>query len=129
MSGFSAPWVTPVKTEEKPAVENTSGLEAVGRAVLVKPYEVEAKAGGVIALPDSVRGTMSIVEQRAVVIHLGASCWHDEPSPRAKIGDHVLLTRYAGFIAGPGMTADGQEYRFVTDRDIFGKITRGDENG
>ena len=99
---------------------NRSGLEPLGVAVLIRPYEPERK-GAQIVLPDSVQGRMSMVDNRAVVVAVGASAWHDEPCPRAAIGDKVLVTKFAGFMAkGP---KDGEVYRLVNDRDIFCKIT------
>ena len=89
-------------------------------AVLVKLYEPERR-GAQIVLPDSVQGRLSMVDNRAVVVAVGASAWHDEPTPRAVVGDRVLVTKFAGFIAkGP---ADGETYRLVNDRDIFCAIT------
>lgn len=77
-------------------------------------------------LPDSVQGRMSMVDNRAVVVAIGPSAWHDEPAPRAKVGDKVLVTKFAGFMAkGP---ADGQLYRLVNDRDIFCAITHEGED-
>lgn len=109
---------------EEKAFPNTSGLEPVGRAVLVQPYEPELKTD-LIKLPDQVRNSMSMVEQRAVVIAVGESAWHDEPAPRAKPGDHVLIVRYAGFRASEDVTADGQEYRLIKDVEIFCRIQKG----
>lgn len=101
-------------------MENTSGLDPRGVAVLIRTYEPERK-GGQIVLPDSVQGRMSMVDNRAVVVAVGPSAWHDEPSPRAAVGDRVLVTKFAGFMAkGP---KDGQMYRLVNDRDIFCAIT------
>jgi len=122
-------------------MENPSGLTPVGVAVLIKLYEPERK-GAMIALPDNVQGRMSMVDSRATVIAVGPCAWHDEgvwepflwifrrwrQIPRAKVGDKVLVTKFAGFIAGEQVTADGQQYRLVNDRDIFCKIT-GDRNG
>jgi co-chaperonin GroES (HSP10) len=80
-----------------------------------------------IALPESVQGRMSMVDNRAIVVAVGENAWHDEPSPRAKVGDKVLVTKFAGFMAkGP---ADGEMYRLVNDRDIFCAITHeGDDH-
>lgn len=101
-------------------MENTSGLDPRGVAVLIRTYEPERK-GGQIVLPDSVQGRMSMVDNRAVVVAVGPSAWHDEPAPRAAVGDRVLVTKFAGFMAkGP---KDGQMYRLVNDRDIFCAIT------
>lgn len=99
-------------------MENTSGLKPLGVAVLIKAYEPERK-GGLIELPDAIAGRMSMIDQRATVIAIGPSAWHDEPCPRAAVGDKVLVTKFAGFMAGSGITADGAQYRIVNDRDIF----------
>lgn len=107
-------------------MENLSGLKPLGVAVLIKPYEPERK-GAQIVLPPDVQGRLSMVDNRAVVVDVGPSAWHDEPVPRAKIGDRVLVTKFAGFMAKGD---DDQVYRLVNDRDIFcalvGKET---ENG
>lgn len=98
---------------------NESGLKPLGRAVLIKPYEPELKSG-LIVIPDSAVAGMRMVEQRAIVVELGPGCWQDEPEPRAKVGDKVLVARYSGFMAQG--TKDGQQYRFVNDNDIFAAI-------
>ena len=98
---------------------NNSGLEAVGRAVLIRPYEIEVRS--TIAIPDHVRKSQQVAEQRAVVIQIGPEAWKDEMEPRAAIGDHVMVTKYAGFQAtGP---KDGEAYRLINDRDIFCRIS------
>ena len=108
-------------------MENLSGLDPRGVAVLIKMYEPERK-GAMIAIPDSVQGRMAMVDNRAVVVAVGPSAWHDEPQARAKPGEKVLVTKFAGFMAkGP---KDGEMYRLVNDRDIFCAITdEGDSNG
>lgn len=118
-------------------MENLSGLDPRGVAVLIKPYEPERK-GGLIAIPDNVAGRMSMVDQRAIVVAIGDLAWKDEgywkpvlfgffrrwiQKPRAKVGDRVLVTKFAGFMAGEGITQDGQQYRLVNDRDVFTVIT------
>lgn len=100
-------------------MNNKSGLKPLGRAVLLEPYEPE-KVSSIIELPASVQEQKMMVEQRAVVIEVGANCWCDEPSPRAKVGDKVLVSRFAGHLATG--TRDGKQYRFVNDRDIFAAI-------
>ena len=99
---------------------NNSGLKPLGVAVLIKPYEPDRK-GALIEIPETVREKTAMVETRAIVVDIGPAAWHDEPQPRAKVGDRVLVTKFAGFQAlGP---EDGQIYRIVNDRDIFCAIT------
>lgn len=100
-------------------MKNESGLKPLGRAVLIEPYTPERKES-IIVLPDAVQSQHQMVDQRAVVIEVGPNCWCDEPVPRAKPGDKVLVARFAGFMAQG--TSDGKQYRFVNDRDIFAAI-------
>ena len=101
-------------------MKNSSGLKPLGRAVLVEMYEPERKQS-MIAIPEMVKDRTDMVNQRAVVIDIGASAWSDEAGPRAQPGDKVLVTKFAGYMAiGP---ADGKRYRLVNDRDIFCAIT------
>lgn len=99
---------------------NQSGLKPLGRAVLVREYAPERK-GSLIAIPDFVQERGAAVETRAEVVEIGPACWPDEPVPRAKVGDKVLISKMAGFVAKG--TKDGALYRFVNDRDIFAQIT------
>lgn len=98
---------------------NESGLKPLGRAVLVKPYEPE-RASSLIVMPDSVEANQLMIEQRAIVVAVGPTCWHDEPEARAQVGDKVLISRFSGYMAKG--TKDGKQYRFINDRDIFAAI-------
>lgn len=95
--------------------ENKSGLRPLGVAVLIEAHEPERKAGKIV-IPENVAERTAMLENRGRVVAVGPSAWHDEPTPRAKPGDLVLVTRFAGFSA---KGADGKTYRFVNDRDIF----------
>jgi len=102
-------------------MKNNSGIEPVGRAVLLKSYEPE-RAHSLIALPPSVMENNVALEARAIVIEVGPTCWHDEPRPRCEVGDKVLVSKFGGkVLRGP---ADGELYRLVNDRDIFARITK-----
>ena len=101
-------------------MENTSGLKPLGRAVLTKPYTPERKES-MIVLPDAVKANEASVDQRVIVVEVGAACWPDEP-PRAKPGDKVLVSKFSGHVAKG--TADGELYRLVNDRDIFTQIVK-----
>lgn len=72
-------------------------------------------------IPEAVKASMNTVDMRATVIAVGADAWSDEREPRAKVGDRVMVTKFAGImVKGP---RDGQQYRLVNDRDIFCVIT------
>ncbi len=106
-------------------MSNQSGLKPCGRAVLIQPYTPERREG-LIIIPDEALGRDQMVEQRAIVIEVGPACWSDEAVPRCKVGDKVLVSAYAGYMAKG--TKDGQQYRFVNDRDIFA-IIEVEDNG
>lgn len=102
---------------------NVSGLVPLGRAVLVKPYQPEAKRG-LIELPDNVNRAQQILEQRATVVAVGNAAWAEEIQggfgPRAIPGDKVLISGLSGHMA-TGIK-DGEQYRIVNDRDVFAKL-------
>lgn len=100
---------------------NKSGLEPLAQAVLVEPYEPEFTVkSSIIAIPPSARERMTLAEQRAVVVAVGPEAWKDEKGPRAKPGDKVMVSAYAGTMTvGP---LDGKQYRVVNARDVFLKI-------
>ncbi len=103
---------------------NKSGLVPVGRAVLVRPYTPEIK-NSVIQLPDEVQTRLNSIDQRAIIVDIGPYAWMDEPAPRAKLGDRVLVSKFSGYMAKG--TLDNQQYRFVNDKDIFAIITGEDD--
>lgn len=100
-------------------MKNETGLHPLGVAILIEPYEPEKKTS-IIALPDPVKERFAMIEARAVVLEVGPEAWGDEKSPRAKPGDKVLVTKYAGYAAQS--PKDGKLYRLVNDRDVFCKI-------
>lgn len=98
-------------------MENTSGIHPQGVAVLIKMHDEFNQQKGMIVIPDIIKDKLAAVDQYATVLEVGPAAWHDEPAPRAKVGDVVAVTKYAGMLMrGP---KDKQLYRMVNDRDIF----------
>lgn len=117
--GHSVPTISFESSTMEPSSESSTnpGWKPAGRAVLVKTYQRE-QLSKVIAMPEGFEANMAALEQRAVVVAVGPTAWHDEPQPRASVGDHVLVTKFAGFI----LTGDdGVTYRVINDRDIFAR--------
>lgn len=102
------------------SLNNPSGLKPLGRAVLVKHYKVDRLTSNLIAIPESVKAGMQMLEQHALVVEVGAHCWPDEP-PRCAAGDKVIVSKFAGYLA---LGADGEIYRVVNDRDVFCAVTQ-----
>jgi hypothetical protein len=99
---------------------NKSGLHPQGVAILLTPYEPEVKIwSDTLIIPDAVRESLQVLENRQVVVEVGPSAWSDEPKPRAVPGDVVMITKHAGFVA---TGADGKLYRMVNGREVFCNI-------
>ena len=99
---------------------NNSGLRPVGRAVLVEPKESAEIKSAIIAIPDTAKDRLMMAEQQALVIEVGPEAWRDEREPRAKPGDLVMISKYAGMMTvGP---LDRKQYRVVNCNDIFLKF-------
>jgi len=112
------PWEWRARKDATPI--NPSGLEPLGHAVLVEPYEPEFKKS-IIQIPITVRMRTQMAETRAIIIAVGPEAWKDESRPRAQIGDKVMITRFAGaMLTGPN---DEKIYRMVNDRDVFCRIS------
>ncbi len=107
---------TPVQTN------NPTGLEPLGQAVLVELFQPERKTGKIV-MPEFIEDRNAMVEMRARVLEIGPDAWHDEPVPRAEVGDLVVISKFAGFAVGKDICADGKPgRRVVNGRDIFLRI-------
>lgn len=105
---------------------NTSGLEPKGHAVLLRMVELEEMKTTLIEIPEHVRRNSAVMEQRAEIVAIGGEAWREEKSPRAVVGDKVVVTKLAGWIT---RGADGKLYRLVNDRDIFCQVTKESNDG
>lgn len=95
---------------------NQTGLRPLGRAVLCEIWDPETKKS-MIAIPQTVKDRQAMVETRMRVLEVGPACWADEDSARAKAGDIVLVSKYAGATAKS--PKNGKIYRLVNADDIF----------
>lgn len=111
------------KFEQADQPLNGSGIEPCGHAVIVLPYEPK-KPDSRIVLPTTVKDRTTMLEERGIVVAIGAECWKDESQPRAAVGDKVYLPYLAGKLLPESLTADGRTYRIVNDRDIYARIVK-----
>jgi len=110
---------------------NTTGLRPLGRAVLVEPLESDEIKSEKLVIPDMVKDRLMMAEQQALVIEVGPMAWYEERFrflgiplwrvPRAKPGDKVMISKYAGMMTVSPVTK--KQYRVVNANDIFLKIT------
>lgn len=100
-------------------MQNTSGWIPCGKAILVKPIELQEKAkDSKIILPDTVTDRTRLAEDRAIVIAVGPQAWLKEGEHRASPGDTVIMAKFAGYILEGD---DGEFYRFINEADIFAR--------
>ena len=94
---------------------NGSGIRPKGHAVLGLPYEAPKKDSRIV-LPDTVKERTQMLQDRIRVVAIGGACWNDEPEPRTKVGELVLIPYLSGrMVRGK----DGILYRVVNDKDVI----------
>jgi len=103
-------------------IENKSGITPVGLSVLVLPDQVEEKStGGIIVATTTELDRFQMAQTDAQVIAIGPLAWHDEPSPRCKVGDRVIIAKYTGMVRQGN---DDLKYRLVLDSDIVALLEK-----
>lgn len=94
------------------------GVRPKGHAVLALPYE-KPKGNSMIVIPETVKERTQMLEDKVWIIAIGAACWQDEPTPRAMVGDLVLIPYLSGrMVRGK----NGVLYRMVNDRDVIAEV-------
>lgn len=97
-------------------MDNNSGIWPVGFAVLILPDPIEdATESGIITVTETNKDRQQLAQVDGVVVGLGPNVWCDEPNPRAKVGDRVIFSKYAGMVR---KGKDGKDYRLINDKDI-----------
>lgn len=99
---------------------NESGIEPRGRAVLLRPFE--ERLSSIIEIPRSAEEREVMLDTKMIVLDVGSEAWCEEREPRAKKGDVVLVSRFAGHLAKSPV--DGKTYRLVNANDIFARISQ-----
>lgn len=97
---------------------NESGIRPKGHAVLGLPYE-KPKGDSRIVIPETVRERTQMLEDKIRVVAIGGACWNDEPEPRTKVGELVLIPYLSGrMVRGK----DGILYRMINDKDVIAEV-------
>ena len=101
-------------------MQNTSGIHPKGHRVLILPDPVEevSKSGIILSVGEN-RDRERLAQLKGTVIEIGNSAWHDQPSPWAEIGDHVIFGKYSGLIY---QGDDDKEYRIINDLDVVALV-------
>lgn len=93
-------------------------IKPTGHHVIIKLREIEKKSEGGIILPDATHKKEQAGAQFAEIIDTGPTAWDEYPEPWAKIGDTVIVVRYAG--AQWDFDGEDKLYRIINDDEIIG---------
>lgn len=100
--------------------QNTSGIHPKGHRVLILPDPVEeVTQSGIILSVGENRDRERLAQLKGTIVEIGDSAWLDQPSPWAKVGDHVIFGKYSGLIYDG---ADEKEYRIINDLDVVALV-------
>jgi len=127
--------VKPLSVIGDPArIENMSGIEPVGHAVLLLPYKPDLDSSP-LYIPETASRRLDMIEMRGIVVAIGPDAWKRAwwqkllgigSTPRAKIGDKVLVSAYCGSVMrGP---FDDVQYRLVNAGDVYARIVKERDN-
>ena len=94
---------------------NESGIQPVEDKVLLLPDAPCDEIRGIIK-PDTTKEMERMAQVRALLVAVGGNCFENWDEPIPKIGDRVMIMKYAGIHDIEG--ADGRYYQLTTDRDI-----------
>ena len=101
-------------------MKNTSGIHPKGHRVLILPDAVEeVTQSGIILSVGENRDRERLAQLKGTIVEVGDSAWLDQPSPWAKVGDHVIFGKYSGLIYDG---ADEKEYRIINDLDVVALV-------
>jgi co-chaperonin GroES (HSP10) len=101
-------------------MQNTSGIHPKGHRVLILPDPVEeVTQSGIIVSVGENRDRERLAQLKGTVVELGNTAWLDQPSPWAKVGDHVIFGKYSGLIYQGN---DNKEYRIINDLDVVALV-------
>jgi co-chaperonin GroES (HSP10) len=93
-----------------------------GCIVLVRPDKKEEKTQGGIILAETIRHQEDLASTTGVILAIGPDAWADS-TPRAKVGDRVMFSKYGGLLSEDPDTKE--PYRLLNDVDIYCTIEEG----
>jgi len=97
-------------------------IKPCGDRILIKLRSVEEKStGGIVLHAGSDLEREKYAQTEAEVVALGPDAYREFEGNWCEVGDHVLVTRYAGEAKTDPDT--GEIYRVINDVDVLGIIS------
>ena len=101
---------------------NEAGITPVGHCVLVRMDDVERETASGIIIRDEQADREEMSGTKATVVAVGAGAWYDQKQPWAKVGDHIMMAKFAGQLWSVGKV----KYRIISDLSVCGVIHDGE---
>jgi co-chaperonin GroES (HSP10) len=101
---------------------NEAGITPVGHCILVRMDEVERTTASGIVIRDEQADKEEMSGTKATVIAVGACAWSDQKQPWAKVGDNIMMAKFAGQLWQVGKV----KYRIISDLSVCGVIHDGE---
>jgi len=127
---FSSAYINSETRVLDPTILEKSALERLpdptGYRILVMPYRGKVKTEGGIFLPDETRDRAALASVVCYVLKIGPDAYSDKEKfsqPYCKVGDWVLIGRYAG----SRFRIEGAELRLLNDDEILASILDPDD--
>jgi co-chaperonin GroES (HSP10) len=94
----------------------SSGIVPQGHRILVLPDQISDKtASGIVIFSPTQLEREQLGQTEGVVVALGEDSYTDFKSAWCKVGDKVIIARYAGMMRTGN---DGLSYRIISDTDV-----------
>jgi co-chaperonin GroES (HSP10) len=95
-------------------------VEAIGHRLVVKIIKMEKETKGGIILADSITDRRDQAGDKGIIVDIGRNCWKsfDDGDAWARVGDKVLLKRYAGVV----FDYRDDKYTIINDDEILAVI-------
>jgi chaperonin GroES len=105
--------------------ENTSGVNPLGDAVLVKPDNDLPTKHGILEIPQSIVDRHSMAQTYGILIAWGPTAFKFEEKEygvtyQPKVGQRMMFSKYGGIIV---KGEDGKQYRMFKDGDLLAEVS------
>ena len=93
--------------------------------VLMDKAETVTKSGIVIAA-GTFEDRAEMAQMRGTVVAVGPTAYNDQASAWVKVGDRVMIAKYAGFLHNEGDPKSPDRYRIIHDLDVLAVLKQGE---
>jgi co-chaperonin GroES (HSP10) len=106
----------------------TTKWKPVGNKIMVQmdKAEVVSKSGIILAAPGTLEARAEMAQTQGTVIAVGDGAYSDQSSAWVKVGDRVMIAKYAGYLHTEGKDDNIERYRLIHDLDVIAVLNQGE---